>query len=139
MDLALEWGLEIKGIPGNSIVLGYFRENCEIAIASPEEIVFFHELAHAAHSRLKGGISSEKKWKKEVVAELSASILCQLYGKTDRYIGNNFRYIESYAREAKMSAYMACINVMKETEQVLNLIVNWHSENNVNDQKALVG
>ena len=128
MDLAHQWGLEIKGIPGNSIVLGYFRENSEIALASPEETVFFHELAHAAHSRLKGSISTEKKWKKEVVAELSASVLCQLYGKSDRYVGNNYQYIENYAHDAKMSAYMACVNVLKETEQVLDLIVNWNTE-----------
>ena len=42
-------------IPGNYQCCGYFSQNRnEIGLASKEETVFFHELAHAAHQKLLG-------------------------------------------------------------------------------------
>ena len=96
----------------------------EIALATQEEVVFFHELAHAAHAKVKGELKPGQDWKQEIVAELSASALCQLVGKDgDRYLGNNHTYIERYASEAKMTPSRACFQVMGDVEKVLQEIL----------------
>lgn len=123
---AIEWGISLKLIPGNYNYYGYYSpKRKEIALASPEEIVFFHELAHASHEKIKGHLKSGQDPLQEIIAELSALALCRLVGKrTADTTGNAFRYIERYAKRIKMSPHYACLHVMSETEKVLNLILD---------------
>ena len=124
IEKAQEWGISVKAIPGNYHVLGYYRPGAEeIAIASKDEIVFFHELAHAAHSRVTGSLKPGQDWAQEVVAELSATALCKLVGKTNRYLGHSYHYIEDYAQRAQLTAVQGCLKVMSDVEKVLNLIL----------------
>lgn len=125
LDKARQWGISVKAIPGNYQFRGYYSpKRQEIALASPEERVFFHELAHASHEKVKGSLDNGQDPLQEIVAELSAQALCRLVGKqTDNSIGNSYRYIERYAGEIKMSPYSACLKVLAETEKVLNLIL----------------
>ena len=90
IDRAKEWGISVKAIPGNFIYYGYFNQtNSEIALATKEESVFFHELAHTAHSKVRN--TNEKTlWIKEIVAELSAAALCRIVGKTSKHLGNSY-------------------------------------------------
>lgn len=72
-EVAESWGIEVKAIPGNYRYYGYYRDsNKEIALATKEEVVFFHELAHAAHAKVKIELKPGQDWKQEIVAELSA-------------------------------------------------------------------
>ena len=124
IDKAREWGLSVKAIPGNYRVLGYYSSKREeIALASKEEIVFFHELSHAAHSRVNGYLEAGQDWKQEIVAELSATVLCQLVSKTSKYLGHSYQYIEDYAKKANLTAAQGCVKVMNDCEKVLNLIL----------------
>ncbi|MGV8080984.1 MAG: antirestriction protein [Syntrophales bacterium] len=125
LDRAREWGLSVKAIPGNYRYYGYYSpERKEIALASPEEKVFFHELAHAGHERLLGGIQSGQDPLQEIVAELSAQALCRLTGReTDGSFGHSYRYIETYAERMGMTPHAACLKVLYETEKVLKLIL----------------
>ena len=122
---AREWGISVKAIPGNYRYRGYYSPNRkEIALATPEEKTFFHELAHAGHDKIKNGLKEGQDPFQEIVAELSAQALCRLVGKQDNdTTGNSFRYIERYAKGVKMSAHAACLKVLGETEKVLNLIL----------------
>ena len=53
LEKAREWKISVKAVPGNYRYYGYFSEGKnEIALATTEETVFFHELAHAAYARL---------------------------------------------------------------------------------------
>ena len=123
MEKAKEWGITIKTIPGNHSYYGYFSHNRkEIALASKEETVFFHELAHAAHKRLVGN-ERNQQWKNEIVAELAAAALCQIVGKTSKYLGNNRRYIRHYAQKAKLTPVQGCLKVISDVEKVLGLIL----------------
>ncbi|MFZ4438047.1 MAG: ArdC-like ssDNA-binding domain-containing protein [Syntrophales bacterium] len=126
MERAREWGLSIKAMPGNYRYYGYYSsERKEIALASPEEKVFFHELAHAGHERIKGGIKGGQDPFQEIVAELSAQALCRLTGhEADGNFGHSYRYIEGYAQKLKMTPHAACLKVLCETEKVLKLILN---------------
>ena len=125
-DKATEWGISVKAVPGNYRYYGYYSPNRkEIALASSEEIVFFHELAHAGHEKVEGQLKSGQDPLQEIIAELSAQALCRLVGKRAAdTTGNSFRYIERYAKKIKMSAHFACLHVMSETEKVLNLILD---------------
>jgi antirestriction protein ArdC len=128
MEVAQEWGISIKAIPGNYHYFGYFsQDRKQIALASKEESVFFHELAHAAHQRIIGELIHGQDWKQEIVAELAASALCKIVGKTFNHLGNYYRYIEAYARSANLTPWQGCMKVMSDTEKVLNLIMDWKS------------
>ena len=125
LERAEEWGISVKTIPGNYQYRGFYSmERKEIALATPEEKVFFHELSHASHEKIKGSLTKGQDSLQEIIAELSAAALCKLVGKqgTDTS-GNSYRYIEKYAEKIKMSPYKACLKVMSETEKVLNLIL----------------
>ena len=126
LEKAKQWGISVKAIPGNYRFRGYYSpERHEIALATPEEKTFFHELAHASHEKIKGSLKNGQDPLQEIVAELSAQALCRLVGKqTNDTTGNSFRYIERYAEELSMTPHTACLKVLGETEKVLNLILN---------------
>lgn len=124
IEKAKEWDISVKAIPGSYRYYGYYsKDNKEIALASEEETVFFHELAHAAHSRVLEDFAKAQTWRKEIVAELSAAALCKMVGKTSKYLGSNYKYIEHYAKKVKLSPVQACLRVVRDVEKVLNLIL----------------
>ena len=132
MEVAKKWGISVKAIPGNYSSCGYYRDTSkEIALATEEETIFFHELSHAAHAKVTGKIKPGQDWKQEIVAELSAAVLCRLVGKDpDKYLGNNYAYIEDYAKKAKMTALPACFQVIRDVEKVLQKILMFGGNNN---------
>jgi hypothetical protein len=125
IERAEEWGIKVKCIPGNFKYLGYYSSGRkEIGLASEEVCIFFHELSHCAHDIIKGGLKGGQDPIQEVIAELCAQTLCRIVGKWgDRYLGNSYRYIERYAEKLNLSPHAVCLRVMKETEEVLNLIL----------------
>lgn len=138
-EVALSWGLHIKAIPKDLDYCGYYsKEESEIALATEEESVFFHELAHAAQHQLKKDLKNEQNPLQEIVAELSAQALCQIVGKTSKYLGNSYRYIEHYAQELEISPLTACLKVIGEVEQVLNLILSLPAESEIERSAAPV-
>ena len=125
LERAEELGISVKAVPGYYRYHGYYSSaRKEIGLATPEEAVFFHELAHAGHDNVKGSMKPGQEPFQEIVAELSAQALCRLVGKTMiDTTGNSYRYIESYAEKVNMKPYAACLRVMAETEKVLNVIL----------------
>jgi len=138
LERAEEWGISVKAIPRNYMFYGsYSKANKEISLATSEECVFFHELAHAGHEKVKGGLESGQNPLQEIVAELSARALCRLVGKqANETIGNSYKYIEGYAEELKLSPYSACMKVMSETEKVLQLILKGDGNGTKNQTQA---
>jgi hypothetical protein len=125
VEVAMQWGIEVKAIPGNYSLYGYYSAaRKEIALATRDECVFFHELAHCAHEKVKGSLKAGQDALQEIVAELASQALCRIVGKKpDDTLGNSYQYIESYATKLGVNAYTACLKVMSETEKVLNLIL----------------
>lgn len=123
MEVARAWDLEVKAIPGNTWFYGSFQASTgEISLASPEEKVFFHELAHSGHSRL-GRLKDSAPWQREMVAELSAAVLCRVCGRQpDENLGESFGYLERQAKKAGLTVTQACLGVLSEVEAVLNLV-----------------
>ena len=132
IEVAQRWGMSVEAIPGNYHYIGCFsQEGRKIALATEEESVFFHELAHAAHQRILGELKRGQDWRQEIVAELSSAVLCSIVGKTSKHLGNQYQYIERYAEQAKLTPWQACIRVMSDVEKVLNLILERESNQNL--------
>jgi len=124
MERAREWGLSVKPVPGNYHYHGYFsQDKREIGLASKDEAVFFHELAHAAHTLLVGDLRTVPPWEKEVVAELAAAALCRIVGKESQYLGTGYQYIKHYADKEGLSPVKACLKVISQTVAVLTAIL----------------
>ena len=125
IETAESWGISVNAIPGNYLYRGYYSPGRhEIALATPEEKTFFHELAHAAHEKVKGNLKAGQDPLQEIIAELSAQALCSLVGKrTKETLGNTYKYIERYAKKVNLKPYNACLRVLSETEKVLNTIL----------------
>jgi len=125
IERAHQWGIAVKAVPGNFHYYGYYAPGQkEIAIASSNECVFFHELAHFAHHIVKGNIQAGQDPLQEIVAELSAQALARMVGKSaENTIGNSYRYIQKYAEKLKLDAHEACLKVIADTERVLELII----------------
>lgn len=135
MERAREWNIQVSGYDGPPGFYGvYSPERKEISLATPEEKVFFHELAHAAHEKVIGKLKSGQLWTQEIVAELSAQALCILVGKrSNTTLGNSFQYIDRYAKAAGLSAIAACLRVIDEAEKVLSVILG---KDQGNEEKA---
>jgi len=125
LEKAKEWGITVSTVMSNRQFLGvYLPEAKEIVIATPEEIVFFHELSHAAYELCIGKLSPGQKWDQEIIAEFSAQALCHLIGKKPKdTLGNTYRYIKSYADEAGLKPVSACLKVIGDVERILNFIL----------------
>ena len=129
VEVARRWGISMKAIPGDYHYIGCFsQERQEIALATKEESVFFHELAHAAHQRVLDELKGGQDWKQEIVAELSAAVLCQIVGKTSKHLGNSYQYIQNYGKNANLTPWQACVKVMADVEKVLSLILERESD-----------
>ena len=129
LDVARRWGINVRAVSFQGEFFGRYRLlDDEIILCTPEEGTFFHELAHAAHHRvlksrgdsMKGG----QDWKQEIVAELSAAVLCRLVGRSHHDTsGNSYRYVAGYAEKAKKDVLKAIATVIGDVERILNLIV----------------
>ncbi len=126
MDKAEEWGINVKAVPGNCNHYGYYSSDKKlIALATPEESTFYHELCHVAHEKVIGKLKRKQDPLQEIVAELSAHVLCRIVGKDgSKYFGNSYRYIEGYAKEINLSPHGAVLRVVSDVEKVLWLILD---------------
>jgi len=119
-EVAERFGVKVEYL-GHTLEEGYYGyyrpDSQEIRLCTHHESTFFHELAHAAHHRVKGSIKPGQDWKQEIVAELSATVLCRLHGL--EYEGNAYKYIGRYAEKAKKDVYRACLAVLSDVEKVL--------------------
>lgn len=125
IDKAKALGVSVHSIPGNSSHYGYYDpKKSLIALATPEESAFFHELCHLVDHKLKGTIKNEQDPIQEITAELAAQALCRLVGKDgDKHSGNTYRYIEYYAKELKLNPYNAVLRVLTEVEAILHYLL----------------
>lgn len=126
IEKAYQWDIDVKGITFHGEFFGKYRQGLgeQIRLATPCESVFFHELAHAAHKRVKGELKGGQIPQQEIVAELSAQVLAQLVGtEVESTLGNSYKYIKKYAMEMEKDIDRACLSVIGDVEKVLNLIL----------------
>ncbi|MGD9824350.1 ArdC-like ssDNA-binding domain-containing protein [Desulfobacter sp.] len=138
LQRAYDWEINVKAVPGNYRYYGYFSPaRKEIALATPSEKTFFHELSHTADFIIKGNLKAGQDPFQEITAELSAQALSRIAGKSiEDTTGNSFRYISHYAKKVKMSPEKACLKVLSDCEKILNLILHGRADGIENNQKV---
>jgi antirestriction protein ArdC len=128
-SVAEAFGIPVKYHPAPDRIgwLGKYqmRETSErIHLVTEDVATFLHELAHAAHGRVlkaKGAkLQGGQDAKQEAVAELSATVLGQVYGYD--YTGNCWRYVKSYAKNG--DALRLMISVLNDVCEVCQLILD---------------
>jgi len=125
-DVAEQFGLSVSYQTFASRYYGYYQgESKRIVLASHEYKVFFHELAHAAHERVEGGLKGGQVPDQEIIAELTAATLAQMYCP-EANIGFSYEYVKSYAEKSKKSIDRACLAVINTVGKVLDEILNTH-------------
>lgn len=125
LDVAESWGIDVKGMAFQGRFMGYYRaKDSLIALASPEEKTFFHELSHASQDRL-GLLRKEKQNTfNEVTAELSALVLAELVGRENPNAGATYAYIKSYiGTDDKEEIGKYLIKVLSDVEKIVNNII----------------
>lgn len=127
LEVARAWNITVSyanafgGKLGEFSVSGFSGRE-KIMLASPDEAVFFHELAHAAHHRL-GKLEGADKAAREGVAEFAATVLSQMYLGVD-LSGNCMDYLAGYSKNPARLA----VQVAEETVEVLRLILSHQAE-----------
>lgn len=127
-DKAKEWGISVCGVSFMGLYYGSYeqRGNREmIRLATPSEKTWFHELSHAAHSRVVKNLKRGQDPYQEIVAELSAQVLAQLVGtQIESTLGNSYEYIKHYTSKINQTVERGCLSVIADVEKVLNLILS---------------
>ncbi len=91
----------------------------QIRLATHDEAVFFHELAHAAHARIDGKLKGGQHSDQETVAEFTSAVLMQMYGLRD-HSGNAWRYISRYNADP----LVAIVKALSTVEKVIALLTS---------------
>ena len=122
-EVAEEFGLSMSYQTFASRYYGYYQgESKRIVLASHDFKVFFHELAHAAHERIEGKLKGGQIPSQEIIAELTAATLGQMYCPESN-LGFSYEYVKSYAKKSKKSIERACLAVINTVGHVLDEIL----------------
>ena len=103
---------------------GWYKKGQSIALGVENLSTWSHEMIHAADDRLGSLTERGQHWRSEVVAELGGAVLLEIIGhETDSDRGGCFRYIEAYAKNAKIEPVSACTRVLKRVCDSVSLIL----------------
>lgn len=126
-DAANRLGISVKPMHGNIGCKGYyFNSRKEIVLAVKDDSVYFQELAHAAHAKIKR-ISGEQTYdtKQDIACALTACVLCQLFGNDkDKHLGNIYKHIRDCAMIEGISPIEGCQYAMPDVKELLQEILS---------------
>ena len=123
VDVAEEFGLSVSYQTFASKYYGYYQGGSKrIVLATHSAQVFFHELAHAAHERVEGNLKGGQVPSQEIIAELTAATLAQMYCP-EANLGFSYEYVKGYAEKSKKSIERACLAVINTVGKVLEEIL----------------
>lgn len=122
-NVARDLGVSIEYLP---LALGTYGDctvrGDRIRLATHDDAVFFHELAHAAHARIDGKLKGGQHSDQETVAEFTSAVLMQMYGLRD-HSGNAWRYISRYNADP----LVAVVKALSTVEKVIALLTASHT------------
>lgn len=116
-------GGTVKWAPIRGNALGFYRPSDKsITLSSPEFVTFAHEATHFVHDIVENILLVDNK-KAEIIAELGASVLCEIVGESG-YEQQSYQYIQSYCRDKEPKAVLSAINsVLTTVEKIINIII----------------
>lgn len=117
-------GCRVKYDAMRHSVLGYYRiGQKEIVLSSPDFAVLAHEASHYVHDTIDD-INKIDVAKAEVVAELSAAVICAIAGVTG-YERQSRDYIKHYAAGCDFKELLKTMNsVLKLTEIIVTTLID---------------
>ena len=122
-DVAAQWGIDTRYDATRHGEYGSFsKSDAEIRLCTDDVSTFFHELAHAAHSRLE-----ELKPGQDPVQETAAQLVACVLGRTYGYDvdGYTYNYIAHYAGSAEPAEVgRMCYRVLGKVEKILGMILD---------------
>lgn len=124
LDIAKSFGISVEYVPVTADRLGDANtEGNRIRLGSQDPSVFFHELAHAIHARIDGGLKGGQHTEQETIAEFTSAVLMDFYGIKDNS-GNAWRYISHYSKDPLVAITKAMGTVEKVLAVLLNAEIN---------------
>lgn len=124
-DVAEKLGVSVEYRPLRANFLGKFSANTgQIQLCSQDVHVYYHELAHAIHNTFVD-LKNYNKDKAEIVAEFSASVLCELTG-TKGYEQQSYDYIRHYCggEEKPEGVLKKIMGVLSEVEKIVLTVIS---------------
>lgn len=121
IDVAEFLGCTVLYKPFNHSAFGSFSTNGEISVYSYDIDVFYHELSHLAHHKIKG-LKPGQDADQELVAEMSSCILCELYGYQG-YQYQGWKYMQHYSGGDPVKTIWHIGSLLNEVELVVNFIL----------------
>lgn len=123
VDVAEQFGLSVSYQTFATKYYGYYQGGSKrIVLATHSAQVFFHELAHAAHERVEGDLKGGQVPSQEIIAELTAATLAQMYCP-EANLGFSYDYVKGYAKKSKKSIERACLAVINTVSKILDEIL----------------
>ena len=126
IERATEWGIKVLAVPGNDTFYGCYglSEPRQILLASPEPIIYFHELSHAAHERIISWLVPSQTPRQEIVAGLCAQLISEIVEEGNyRFLGNTFRLIARHSFKLNVSPVAGCHLFLPEIHHATRLIL----------------
>jgi len=125
VDVAKAWGLSVASYTGQrGKPLGWYRPKQAIAVGVENLATWTHELCHAADDRLGNLKERGRHWRSEIVAELGGAVLLDCIGlERDADAGGCWKYVQTYAQDAKSDPITACHRVLKRTCDAVALVL----------------
>ncbi len=123
-DVAEKLGVKVEYKALRSDYYGrYTSGQGKIELCSEDAVVYYHELAHAVHDTFVD-LKTCDKAKKEIIAELSALILCEISGVSG-YQWQGFKYIGAYCADSKPETVLKKImGVLNDVEKIVSIILD---------------
>lgn len=123
-EVAERMGIEVRWSPIDQNAYGYFSVlNNSITLHSQDAFIYFHELAHAIHNTFVNLMTIDIN-RAEIVADVTAAVLCQLQGITG-YELQTYRYVQEYC-SCKDDTFVlkAIMSALSDVEMVVSKILD---------------
>ncbi len=123
IEVAKKWDMKVVYENTTHGEHGSFTQSTNtISLCTENPAVFFHELAHKAHSKiekLKGGQDPRQ----EAIAELTACVLASVYGYDS--VSQSWNYIAHYSNEkTPVAVGRMCMGVLTMVQKILQIILS---------------
>lgn len=130
IDVAEKWGVTVRYQVQQGEYGHFAPGRNEIVLGTDDISTFFHELAHKADEKLNGKLKPGQEAEQEATAELSACVLCKIYGYDIK--NQSYNYISMYSGSHKPEAVgRLCLKVLKRVDAILKTILETTQYNKV--------
>jgi hypothetical protein len=125
-EVADAWGLKVEAFNGrDGGHLGEYRHGKGICLGARNNLIWAHELIHAADHRNGKLTELGQHWRSETVAQLGGAVLLTVLGlEHDADLGRCWDYIKHYADKERIDTFKACNLVLERTCEAVALVLD---------------